>query len=272
MWSNILSAKEADYLSKTMSALKIVPWAKPLLDRISQSGGLKSETMPLLFEARFAYELHRAGVSAEYEYSTGIGNSTVEFKLSTSPVWLVELVSIRESEPVKRATQKIGDIYHSELSTDAEDPLQSEEAEMIRVGSKIGEKVFLNGEPTKFPIPDKTYHLILIDMRGYLGFGGDHLDYKQIALGAKSGVWPTHYWNGAPIKGLFDKSNNKISSARYIRERIHFIGFIKEENYKEGEIRDNAFYAPNPNLITNKHVLKEIWKTYPLQSMTKEAW
>jgi hypothetical protein len=56
-----------------------VPWARSVLDRLKKAGGIRSENKPLIFEVRFAYELHRAGNVAEYEYKAGVGGSTVEF-------------------------------------------------------------------------------------------------------------------------------------------------------------------------------------------------
>lgn len=277
MWSDILSSQEAEYTKKVINELRNVKWAEPLINKINKNGGICSKTMPLLFEARFAYQLHKAGVMAEYEYSSGIGNSTIEFKLNTSPSWLIELVSIRESKPLKEATVEIatwyGSEYHQELSTDAEDPLQSEEAEMIRVGGKIGEKVFLNGSPTKFPIPTDSYHLILVDMRGYLGGGGDRYDYEDIACGySPRNPFPAHCWKGEVIKGVFDKSNAKLKAANTLQERIHFIGFISEKEYIDDEIKNNTFYVLNSNLIPNKDILNKIRETYPLKSGTKKAY
>lgn len=159
-----------------------------------------------------------------------------------------------------------------ELITDAKNEHQTEEAEMIVAGMKIGEKVFADGKPTKFPVPEGTIHIIFTDMRGYLAMGGDHLDYKHIALGAEAGKMWTHYWNGKPIKGLFEKSNEQLKAAKFIRERIHFIGFIREKDYKQGEIRDNAFYALNKHLFKNTDELNKVWETYPLKSRTKEAY
>ncbi|OGP80685.1 MAG: hypothetical protein A2Z08_10690 [Deltaproteobacteria bacterium RBG_16_54_11] len=278
MWTDILSSQEAEYTKTAIEELKEIEWAKPLLSKIQKNGGLCSETMPLLFEVRFAYELYKANITAEYEYSANIGNSTIEFKLNTLPQWLIELVSIRESGPLKNATTEISTWYgrfsHRELSTNANDPLQSEEAEMIRVAGKIGEKVLLNGQPTKFPQPNNTYHLILVDMRGYLGSGGDRHDYEHIACGydAQNNPFPPHCWNGEIIKGIFDSSNTKLKAAHILRERIHFIGFITEKNYTEGEIKNNTFYAVNCNLITNKETLNKIWATYPLKSETMKAY
>lgn len=265
MWSDILSKREADYTRKALDSLANVTWAKPLLSRIKNNRGMRSETMPLLFEVRFAYELLLVGFSAQYEYPTGIGDSTVEFKLNTSPPWLIELVSIRESLHLKEAIVQDGDFYELELSTNAKNKNQSEEAEMIRVGIKIGEKVLHRNNPTKFPLPHNTYHLILVDMRGYLGSGGDHFDYEQIAYGALKNNPYTHFWNGEPIKGLFEETNDKLKAARLLQERIHSIGFIKERDYYEGEIRDKAFYTYNLNLINNRSEFRRIWQAYPLK-------
>lgn len=62
--------------------------------------------MSLMFEVRFAQELQLAGVTAEYEFRVGVGDSTVEFRLNTTPTWLIELVSVRTSDAARRATRK----------------------------------------------------------------------------------------------------------------------------------------------------------------------
>jgi len=269
MWNNTLSPKEAEYTKKAIKELQKVEWARSLILNVQNNGGVCSETMPFLFEVRFAYQLHKANITAEYEYSANVGNSTIEFKLETSPSWLIELLSIRESEPLKKATIEeetwFGYEYSRELSTNANDPLQSEEAEMIRIGVKIGEKVFSEGKPVKFPIPKKAYHLILVDMRGFLGHGGDKHDYEHIACGYSSNnPFPPHCWNGEIIKGIFDKTNTKLKAASTLQERIHFIGFVNEKNYADDEIKNNTFYALNRNLISDKEMLDKIWETYPL--------
>ena len=57
-----------------------------------------SRAMPLLFEVRFAFELHRCGVAADYEHVAGVGASSVEFRIKGPQEWLIELLSIRESQ------------------------------------------------------------------------------------------------------------------------------------------------------------------------------
>jgi hypothetical protein len=274
MWSDTLKVEEVKFTERAIVRLYGVPWARRVLDRLQQAGGFSSENKPLMFEVRFAYELHRAGIVAEYEYRAGVGDSTVEFCVPGYITWLIELVSIRTSQAAKKSITQDGMVYKQILSTDAAEIAQSPEAEMITAQQKIGEKVFAHGEPTKFPLPrDNIYHLILTDMRGYLdGSGSDRLDYRQMAYGAL-GVPPQysfaiHYWetqNGAlePIKGLFEKSC-PLRAAKFIQERIHFLGFVSEKQYNEGEIPRISIYLQNPQLLSNEAVRK-ISGTFPLQ-------
>lgn len=273
MWSDTLTSREAKFTATAIEALKGINWAQPVLNRLQQAGGLKSENMPLMFEVRFAYELHRAGKVAEYEFKAEVGDSTVEFRVPGTVTWLFELVSIRTSQAAKNAVTQHGLLFQQMLSTDAPDVAQSPEAEMITAEQKIGEKVFTKGTQTKFPVPvTNIYHVILSDMRGYLDEGGDVFDYRQMAYGP-SGIppqysWTTHYWKKdgvklEPIKGLFEKSC-PLQSARFIQERIHFLGFIREREYQEGEILQKAYYLPNPHLLTNENAMK-LYELFPLR-------
>lgn len=176
MWADILTLKEAKYCERAIGELEGVQWARPLLDRIQRAGGIKNETKPLLFELRFAYELNRLGSSAEYEYKTGVGNSTVDFRVVAGTAeWLIELVSLQISEGVRQATHVEGLVSVTELRSDSTNPKQSEEAEMIRAQEKIVDKVFLrDAGPIKFPeVQQGRYHVIVCDMRGFLINGGD---------------------------------------------------------------------------------------------------
>jgi hypothetical protein len=184
MLSDRLRSTEVDGTKRAMEALAKVPWAKPVLARLRRAGGIKPENMPLMFEVRFAEELHRAGVTAEYEFPAGVGKSTVEFRLNTKPTWLIELVSIRTSDAARRATRQIGPLCHEQLfRLTPEDPGASEEGEIITAEQKIGEKVLSHGRPTKFPPRDGSLRLILSDMRGYLDEGGKPEDYWETAYG-----------------------------------------------------------------------------------------
>jgi hypothetical protein len=86
-----------------------------------------------MFEVRFAFELRRAGVVAEYEYPTGVGESSIDLRVPGSPAWLIEIVSIRASNVVKRGTCQTGIFSRFQLSSDDPDPRHRPEAEMIRV-------------------------------------------------------------------------------------------------------------------------------------------
>jgi hypothetical protein len=273
MWSDVLTTREAKFTNQALDVLAAVTWARPLLLRVADAGGLVASAMPLLFEVRFAYEIHRAGFAAEYEHCAGVNNSTVEFRVPGDREWLIELVSVRASEPAKAATRQTGMIYEQTLRTNAPDRRQSEEAEMITAEQKIGEKVFADGRPTKFPAPTSALHAIVVDMRGYLDEGGDIFDYRQMAYGA-SGIppehdWMIHYWEAqpgkhAPIAGLFEKSN-PLRASPLVQERIHCLGFVREREYTDGEIRDAAYYLANPHLFSSEAEAREAFKTYPLQ-------
>jgi len=272
MWSDCLRTAEVHRTEKAISDLSSVSWAKPVLSRLENAGGIKAENMPLMFEVRFAQELHHAGITAEYEYNAGVGDSTVEFRLNTNPEWLIELVSIRTSNAAKRAIRKVGLIYEQLIRPTPKDPGRSEEGEMITAEQKIGEKVFSGGKPTKFPVLDSSLRLILTDMRGYLDEGGDVLDYRQMAYGA-SGIpaeysWLIHYWesqpgNLSPIKGLFE-SDNPLRAAKYIQERIHFLGFVRERDFNNGEIKNTGYYLSNWHLFSTNQDAIKAYETYPL--------
>ena len=175
VFSDRLHSTEVDRTKRAIAELSGVSWARPVLARLERVGGISPVNMPLMFEIRYAQELHHAGVTAVYEYAAGEGTSTVEFRLNTTPSWLIELVSVRTSNAARRATRRMGPLYYEQLiSPTPEDQGRSAEGEMITAQQKIGEKVYSRGRPTKFPPLDGSFRLILADMRGYLDEGGDH--------------------------------------------------------------------------------------------------
>lgn len=278
MLSNRLMSREVDYTQAAIDGLRTVPWASPLLSRLSVASGLKSENMPLMFELRFAYELHCRGGTAEYEYKAGVGNSTVEFKIACSPPWLVELVSIRKSNAMRRATTTRCIVTTLNPDPDS-DRSQSEAAELITAEQKIAEKVFAKGRPTKFPKPAGFLHMIFVDIRGYLDAGGDRLDWLEMTAGASSiprnRYMAIHYWPVGDgrlqaVRGLFEK-DNPIEGARYVQERIHVIGFVRERKYVPGEIQDSAFYVPNRNLFRLDQEVTNAFNSYPLKPRRRPA-
>ncbi|MBV1929591.1 MAG: hypothetical protein KUG81_08795 [Gammaproteobacteria bacterium] len=269
MQSDWLSEREGVYVTQVLDELRQVPWASELLTRIDEGGGIVARNKPLLFEARLAYELSKKNLEIQYEFPAGVGDSTIEFKISDSMEWLIELVSVCESDGIKLATQISGNTFStlltsnnlikrdSENSVPIEIQKQTEEAEMITAQHKIGEKVFSRGNPTKFPAPKNAIHGILIDMRGYLGLGGDRVDYRQIAYGpngvpddAKELI---KCWEGAPIRGLFEKiDSHPARAANLLQERVHLLGFIAENEYRESEIIEKAYWLTNPFLVSSE--------------------
>src|SRR5712691_5060921 len=124
MLSDRLRLTEYEHTQRAIEALQPVPWAAPLLKRVNDAGDLQPEHKPLMFEVRFAFELHRAGVFAQYGYPTGVGGSSVDFRVPGSTEWLIEIVSIRASDGVRRATHQTGIVYTFQMSTDNADPKQ----------------------------------------------------------------------------------------------------------------------------------------------------
>jgi hypothetical protein len=136
--SDRVRGDEYDITIEAMDALQSVPWAEPLLRAAQARDLLKAENKPLMFEVRFAFELHRAGIVAEYEYPIGVGGSSVDFRVLGSPQWLIEIVSICASNAVKRTTRQSGIVYEFQMSTRDSNLRQRPEGELIRVAQKIG--------------------------------------------------------------------------------------------------------------------------------------
>ena len=206
MWSDTLTCEEVDCSLRAAFVLqRECSWAAPLLDsrrdiiewltlpreqRPSCSSPSNTEVKSLLFEIRFALELHRAGATAEYEFATGVGRSSVDFRIIGKQEWLVELVSLFESQAIKEATwhQDIRDglsLFGMHLGSYS-DARHTEEDEMIKAQERIAAKVFNGRSVIKFPAPRHAYHLLLVDARGYLGQGGDCFDWFQMSLGAEA--------------------------------------------------------------------------------------
>jgi hypothetical protein len=252
-------------------------WAQPVIKSIRDSGGIVQQNMPLLFEARIAYALYRRGVKIQYEYPTGVGSSSVDFHVvSNGHSWLIEIVKIGESAAAAAATHYDDPYIARVLRTPAAGATkaqskQSPEGELLLVEQKITEKVMRGGKPIKFPAPTNAFHMIIVDTRAFLN-GGDADDYAQIAYGPagmkyQSNVlnWPnpdTGKWE--PIKGLFHPEN-PLRGAKLIHERVHFLGFVAEKVYKDGEISKVMIPFSNP-LFADKETADAAWNTHPLSA------
>jgi hypothetical protein len=259
---------EVPFTERVISSLTEVSWAQKLLRRLEQSGGVIEPNAPLLFEVRFAFELHAAGGSAEYEYASGIGKTTIDFRIASSVGWLVELVSVRESKATIEVSIDDGTFFGLTLtSIPGQDSKASEAGEMLLVQQKIGEKVYTDKQ-TKFPLPTADqFHMIVVDMRGYLGGIPvvDHFDYRQIAGGSfRVPDSYVQFWGDEPIKGLFEVGN-PLRSASFVRDRVHFLAFVRERAYTEGELPAIIKFFANPHLFKDVEEGKVALSTFPVR-------
>ena len=276
MCANYLNMKEWNYCDSLLKSLNNIPWIKPLIRRVEESGGITKKNKPLLFELRFAADLHHIGLSADYEYKTSINDYSVDFRIIKDNFsWLVELKSIQTSDAVKHATKYEGPYEETILVTGA--GKQSGEEEIVRVQRKILEKVFEKEKHIKFPtVSDNVFSLILIDMRGYLGAGemlANAYDYREITYGIagleRNNRWMAHYQkdrNGkkVPTIGLFGE-NNPLIKVSTLQERIHFLGFVAEKEFGPGKLLKQIYYLANPLLFNTNDSKMEAYNKMPFR-------
>ena len=260
--------------------LRSTPWAGQLLTRIDQQGGITYANKPLLFEARVGHALDLAGANpVEYEYSAGVGDSTVDFRFATRKVWLAEVVSIGRSKAVEAATFHSGPFYGTSLSSphpskSTDERRQSEEGESLLVIQKIGEKVY-DGKaktPIKFPEPiADQYHVVIVDMRGHMLGAGDIADWMQIAYGAETvapelrKTWLSDDNETIPLRDVWHPENT-LRFAATARERLHAIMFVAEKNYRDGALPEGAWVACNPHLFHDETTASAVLAHFPLWS------
>jgi hypothetical protein len=261
---------------RALARLRLLPWAHGLVARVDALG-ITPEADDTLFELRYAHDVVLAGVAAVYEHRTGVGNSRVDFELLGVTRWLVELVSIRESDAAKAATttETLGPgvtLSGMTLAQDVArvDPMKAKQTpqhELLRVVNKIGEKVYDGKKPIKFPVPDgSAFHMLVVDMRGFEGLAGypDRDHCRQITGGPRLVREPLfvarHADSGEPIRGVWDPENMS-PAALLLRQRVHVIGFVHEQLYCDGEIRDVTLPFLNPALFPEKERFHAV---YPL--------
>lgn len=265
---------EAPFTERAISSLAEVAWAQGLLRKVNQSGGVAEQNRPLLFEVRFAFELYSAGSSAEYEYAGGLGTSTIDFRIPSPIEWLVELASVQESKATIEASTNNGTFFGLTLTAlPGTDSKVSEAGEMLLVQQKIGEKVYTNKE-IKFPLPTEgRFHMIVVDMRGYLGGIPvvDQFDYRQIAGGAhRIPDAFVQFWGDEPIKGLFEV-RNPLRAASFVRDRVHFLAFVRERRYSEGEVPEIIRFFANPHLFKDVDEAKLALSSFPVRRRSSNA-
>ena len=104
--------------------------------------------------------------------------------------------------------------------------------------------------------------------------GADKYDYREIAYGAPglhgAGSVLRHFWKNqddtsSPILGIFDERNTMQRGARFIRERIHLLGFCWDERYESGSLVANSYYLGNPALFDGDEAAEAVYRDYPLR-------
>ncbi len=293
MWADSLKTEEVSATLDAVTTLGNVAWAAPLLTRTAsiverlrvrltdkdayRANPITSTEMSFLFEIRFARAVADVGLTATYEYTAGVGNSAVDFRIELDVPWLVELVSLRESEAFKAATWTDGTFHGYLLRTDANDPRQSEEGETLKAQEKIGAKVFDRKQGAiKFPVPSGCVHMLLVDGRGFLGDGhGDAADWHQVIYGP-AGLDPhlIKYWTNpktgerAAIQGLFQPAC-PLPAARVAQQRLHVVGFVCEKNFGRNEITQQSIYFCNPALFETEQAARSAMAEWPLKPTSR---
>jgi hypothetical protein len=265
---DLLTAREGDFMETIMEELKVVPWAKPLVDDINANGGLKGENKAKLFELRFGYDLHKAGIQPRYEVA-GEGDSTLDFGFtSDGRDFLVEMVRLEETKAARAATttEEFADgitMVKRHLSSTAEDSRQSPEGETLKAVERICQKLEKDGKPHKFSLPKSVTHVLLVDVRTLFN-GGDVWDRLHVGLGGDK-VPPAfrHYYKGNLISGVFDPKTN-VKGATEARERLHFIGFVNENTYEAGAFGAAIQFVANPSLFKTAEEARAALAGWPL--------
>ena len=265
-----LSKKEAQLMLHIMQQVNQQEWARPLISRINENDGLTAKNKSFLFEMRVGFALFKYSVTPNYEVS-GEGNSTLDFGfVSGNKNWFVELMRLEETQAAKDARQDIDlgngiTLTEQKLSTGGQKPTQSEEGETLKAIQRICGKCFLNEKPHKFRLLDDGYNVLIVDIRTFLQSMGDENDILHIGLGGNAVPGCCRrYWKGKLISGAFDK-HTKVKGAKELQERVHFIGFTKEEAYTEDELGNITQFIANPHLFSDRKHALEALKDWPIK-------
>lgn len=279
----VLTKAEGDATTEAIETLRPLSWARLLLERIQNGGGLVTENMSALFEARFGQALHDCGITPVYEYAAGVGDTTVDFSCAD---WNVELLAFDETDAAKAATWEEGPFFGRLLSSpepptadearldDAERQRrrdlrkQSPEGETLKAIERIVGKAQNDERPSKFPVPNGTRRsMLVVDARSFGQI--DRWDCRQIAYGAEAvPEWAKYRWladdgREFPIIGAFDV-RNRMRGARLFRERVHFLGIVSEETYEREELQYFIRFYHNPALFSSEADALAALRTFPL--------
>jgi hypothetical protein len=263
-----LSKDEADFVQAILDKLKDKTWSAPIVAGIRGNGGIVQANKDRMFELRFGYALDQVGIVPQYEIP-GEGQSTIDFGFTSGGQrWRVEMVRLSETQAVKDATGSSVDADGIPrtgriLRTNAEDRKQSLEGETLKAVERICQKCESKGRPHKFPAPDGAYHAMLVDFRTFMN-GGDIHDRIHVALGAEAVASQYRlFWNQRPITGVFSNETN-VRGAAQVRERVHFLGFVRERVYGPGEFAAATQFIANPHLFADAAAARAAMAAWPL--------
>ena len=222
-----------------------------------------------LFELRFGYGLHRAGILPRYE-TPGEGRSTIDFGFTSGDrCFLVEMMRLEETDAVRAATTAEQFAHGAmmvsrRLGTNAQDERQSEEGETLKAIERICQKLESGGKPHKFPPPGPATHVLLVDFRTLFN-GGDLWDRIHVGLGGEyvPNEFHRRYWKGNLISGVFSLKT-RLRGATEARERLHFIGFVNEELFEAGAFGPAIQFIANPHLFRTEVEARAALAGWPL--------
>lgn len=293
-----LSEEEVSFSKEVAEKLNKLPWGQKLTQDPKILRALQEQPNPCrkyddssqiksaLFEVRFAHLLSTIELSVEYEAKTGIGNSSVDFKVveDNNNIWLIELTSLRESNAVKKSTVTLNDDTTQYLSIDRGKNNSAEVLDLIKLQNAIYGKVTqqINNkiESLKFPaITKNTYHAVIVDARSFNAGIPDYYDFFIVVNGSHQlrniheGFCCRYFINqqgvASHILGIFEENNNDEKS-KVVREKIHFICFTAEKDYKKNELIEKMFVFANPKYFSDAKEAKKIWLFELMKSKLKD--
>lgn len=99
--------------------------------------------------------------------------------------------------------------------------------------------------------------------------GGDVHDRIHIGLGGEFVAGPYQmFWGEGEkrklISGVFGPRTT-TKGALEARERVHFIGFVRERSFQPGEFSAVTQFVANPHLLKDAAAVKRAIDTWPLQ-------
>jgi hypothetical protein len=105
---------------------------------------------------------------------------------------------------------------------------------------------------------------MLVDFRTFMN-GGDIHDRLHVALGAAA-VAPQYrlFWDKRPVTGVFSKETN-VRGAAQARDRVHFLGFVRESAYTAGAFARATQFIANPQLFADGAAARAAIAAWPLQ-------